>query len=282
MLVPAAWRAWRRGSLGPTRARYVPLVIAVDLPRAAARRGSRRPPPRSPTAPRRSSPWRWRWSSRAWLAPRIQTFAALVVPGAGAADPRRHPDRQRPGLAAGARPLPRRRRAALDRLRDGGRRRSGRAPTCPRAPGWPPTRRSPGCCRTSAPVTTITQPAGFDSMTPLFIAHSVDEEVLRLILHNDVDFIVVDTRHGRPDRAVRRASSRAAPATGRTPQTIKRDQVEKFEDQPGFDLVLDGPGQGLRRAPAAARDADVRATATRPASPAAGRRGRCSPPGCCC
>ena len=25
MLVPAAWRAWRRGSLGPTRARYIPL-----------------------------------------------------------------------------------------------------------------------------------------------------------------------------------------------------------------------------------------------------------------
>ena len=32
MLVPAAWRAWRRGSLGPTRARYVPLVIAVLYP----------------------------------------------------------------------------------------------------------------------------------------------------------------------------------------------------------------------------------------------------------
>ena len=32
MLVPAAWRAWRHGSLGPTRARYVPLVIAVIYP----------------------------------------------------------------------------------------------------------------------------------------------------------------------------------------------------------------------------------------------------------
>ena len=28
------------------------------------------------------------------------------------------------------------------------------------------------------PVTTITQPAGFDSMTPLFIAHSIDQQVL--------------------------------------------------------------------------------------------------------
>src|SRR4029079_11858061 len=37
-----------------------------------------------------------------------------------------------------------------------------------------------------APVTTITEPAGYDSMTPLFIAHSVDQEVLRLILQNDV------------------------------------------------------------------------------------------------
>jgi hypothetical protein len=91
-----------------------------------------------------------------------------------------------------------------------------------------------------APVTTITQPAGFDSMTPLFIAHSVDEEVLRLVLHNDVDFIVVDTR--LVGQTVRSGGFfEGSTGYGADAQTIKRDQVQKFEDQPGFDLVLDGP-----------------------------------------
>ena len=91
-----------------------------------------------------------------------------------------------------------------------------------------------------APVTTITQPAGFDSMTPLFIAHSVDQEVLRLILQNDVDFIVVDTR--LVGQTVRSGGFfEGSTGYGPDAQTIQRDQVQKFEDQPGFDLVLDGP-----------------------------------------
>jgi hypothetical protein len=90
------------------------------------------------------------------------------------------------------------------------------------------------------PVTTITQPAGYDSMTPLFIAHSVDDEVLRLILHNDVDFIVVDTR--MVGQTVRSGCFfEASCGYGPDAATIKRDQVQKFEDQPGFDLVVDGP-----------------------------------------
>jgi hypothetical protein len=175
----------------------------------------------------------------AWLAPRIQTFSALVVPalvmlilggtliGSG-------PDWQRvPGpYLAGAEQrsidsesvavaqwagtyLPKGSRVAADstfiRL----------------IPNF-------------APVTTITQPAGYDSMTPMFIAHSVDEEVLRLILHNDVDFIVVDTR--LVGQTVRSGGFfEASTGYGPDAQTIKRDQVQKFEDQPGFDLVLDGP-----------------------------------------
>ncbi len=91
-----------------------------------------------------------------------------------------------------------------------------------------------------APVITITQPAGYDSMTPLFIAHSIDQEVLGLILQNDVDFIVVDTR--LVGQTVRSGGFfEGSTGYGPDAQTIKRDQVQKFEDQPGFDLVLDGP-----------------------------------------
>ena len=77
-------------------------------------------------------------------------------------------------------------------------------------------------------------------MTPLFIAHSIDQQVLELILQNDVDFIVVDTRQvGQTARS----GSFFEGGTGYGPdaQTVKRDQVDKFVDQPGFDLILDGP-----------------------------------------
>ena len=175
----------------------------------------------------------------AWLAPRIQIFAALVVPGLvmlilGGTLIGSGPDWQRvPGpYLAGAEQrsidsesvavaqwagtyLPEGSRVAADSTF---------------------TRLLPNF----APVTTITQPAGFDSMTPLFIAHSVDQEVLRLILQNDVDFIVVDTR--LVGQTVRSGGFfEGSTGYGPDAQTIKRDQVQKFEDQPGFDLVLDGP-----------------------------------------
>ncbi len=77
-------------------------------------------------------------------------------------------------------------------------------------------------------------------MTPLFIAHSVDQEVLRLILQNDVDFIVVDTR--LVGQTVRSGGFfEGSTGYGPDAQTIKRDQVQKFDDHPDFDLVLDGP-----------------------------------------
>ena len=238
MLVPAGWRAWRRGSLGPTRARYVPLVIAVIYPGLQL---ARFVPSAAEIADRASTfvTMAMALVVAAWLAPRIQTFAALVVPvlvmlilggtliGSG-------PDWQRvPGpYLAGAEQrsidsesvavaqwagtyLPKGSRVAADstfiRL----------------LPNF-------------APVTTITQPAGYDSMTPLFIAHSVDEEVLRLVLHNDVDFIVVDTR--LVGQTVRSGGFfEGSTGYGPDAQTIQRDQVQKFDDQPGFDLVLDGP-----------------------------------------
>ena len=175
----------------------------------------------------------------AWLAPRIQTFGLLVVPGLvmlilGGTLIGSGPDWQRvpgPYLA-------------------GAEQRSVDAETVAVAQ-WAGTY-LPKDSRVAAdtvfsrvlpnfgPITTITQPAGYDSMTPLFIAHSVDQQVLELILQNDVDFIVVDTRQiGQTARS----GSFFEGGTGYGPdaQTVKRDQVAKFENQPGFDLILDGP-----------------------------------------
>ena len=92
----------------------------------------------------------------------MQTFGALVVPGLRRADHRRHPHRKRAGLAAGARPLPGRCRAALvdaetvavaqwngTYLPDGSR--VAADATFDRVlPNF-------------GPVTTVTQPAGFES-----------------------------------------------------------------------------------------------------------------------
>jgi hypothetical protein len=175
----------------------------------------------------------------AWLAPRLQSFGVLVVPGLvllilGGTIIGSGPDWQRvpgPYLA-------------------GAEQRSVDSETIA-VSQWAGTY-LPTDARVAAdvtfsrvmpnfgPVTTITQPAGFDSMTPLFIAHSIDQQSLELILHNDVDFIVVDTRQvGQTARSG--AFFEGGTGYGPDAQTVKRDQVEKFEDQDGFDLILDGP-----------------------------------------
>ena len=238
MLVPAAWRAWRRGSLGPTRARYIPLAIALIYP---ALQVARFAPSAAEVADRASTfvTLAMALVVAAWLAPRIQTFAALVAPAlvmlilggtliGGGPDWQRVPG---PYLA-------------------GAEQRSIDAESVAVAQ-WAGTYLPEGSLVAAdstfsrllpnfAPVTTITQPAGFDSMTPLFIAHSIDQEVLGLILQNDVDFIVVDTR--LVGQTVRSGGFfEGSTGYGPDAQTIKRDQVQKFEDQPGFDLVLDGP-----------------------------------------
>src|SRR3954453_8637055 len=238
MLLPASWRAWRRGSLGPTRARYVPLAIAIIYPALQLARFS---PSAAEVADRASTfvTMALALIVAAWLAPRVHLFSALVVPGLvvlilGGTLIGSGPDWQRvPGpYLAGAEQrsidsetvavaqwagtyLPKGSRVAADSTF---------------------TRLLPNF----APVTTIPEPAGYDSMTPLFIAHSGAEEVLRLILHNDVDFIVVDTR--LVGQTVKSGGFfEGSTGYGPDAQTIQRDQVQKFQDQPGFDLVLDGP-----------------------------------------
>jgi hypothetical protein len=258
LLLPSAWRAWRHGSLGPTRARYVPLAIGVIYPGLQLARFA---PSAAEVADRASTfvTMAMALVVAAWLAPRIQSFGALVVPGIvllilGGTLIGSGPDWQRvpgPYLA-------------------GAEQRSVDAETVAVAQ-WAGTY-LPADSRVAAdvtfsrvlpnfgPATTITQPAGFDSMTPLFIAHSVDQEVLELILHNDVDFIVVDTRQvGQTAKSG--AFFEGGTGYGADAQTVKRDQVEKFEDQEGFDLVLDGPVRvydvrPLRHAPQTFADRD--------------------------
>ena len=238
MLLPAAWRAWRRGSVGPTKARYVPLAIAVAYP---ALQLARFAPSAAEVADRASTFVMMAMALivGAWLAPRTAQLAAYVIPGLlvlilGGTLLGSGPDWQRvpgPYLA-------------------GAEQRSIDAETVAVAQ-WVGTYLPEGSriagdstfnrlLPNFAPVTTITQPAGYDSMTPLFIAHSVDQEVLRLVLQNDVDFIIVDTR--MVGQTVRSGCFFEASCDyGRDANTISRDQVEKFEGEEGFDKILDGP-----------------------------------------
>lgn len=238
MLVPAAWRAWRGGSLGPTRARYVPLGIAVIFPLLQVARFSAAA---GEVADRASTfvTMAMALVVAAWLAPRLHFYRGLVVPGLvvlilGGTLIGSGPDWQRvPGpYLAGAE------QRSIDSetvavaqwfgtyVPDGSR----------VAADSTFSRLLPNF----APVVPLTQPAGYENMTPLFIAHTVDQQVLELILHNDVDFIVVDTRFvGQTVRSG--CYFEGSCDYGPDANTIKRDQVQKFEGQQGFDLVLDGP-----------------------------------------
>lgn len=238
MLLPAAWRAWRRGSLGPTRARYVPLAIAVAYPALQVGRVAQSA---AEIADRASTfvTMAMALVVGAWLAPRVRRLSSLVVPGLvvlvlGGTLLGSGPDWQRvpgPYLA-------------------GAEQRSIDNETVAVAQ-WVGTYVPDGSLVAAdstfirllpnfADVTTITQPAGYDSMTPMFIAYSVDRTVLELVLQNDVDFIVVDTR--LVGQTVRSGCFfEASCGYGPDAATIQRDQVEKFQDEPGFELVLDGP-----------------------------------------
>ena len=91
-----------------------------------------------------------------------------------------------------------------------------------------------------ADVTSVTQPAGFESVTPMFISESFDQTSLELILRNEVDFVVVDTRLvGQTVRSG--AFYEGGAGYGEAAATVTSAMVEKFAEEPGFVLVLDGP-----------------------------------------
>lgn len=238
MLLPAAWRAWRRGSLGPTRARYVPLLIACAFP---ALQLARFVPSAAEVADRASTfvTMAMALVVAAWLAPRLQALRVLVVPGLlvlvlGGTILGGGPDWQRvPGpYLAGAeqRSIDDETVAVAQWV----------AQYVPRDAHVAADSTFSRFLPNFAPVTTITSPAGFDSMTPLFIADSVDQTVLQLIYRNDVDFIVVDTR--TIGQTVRSGSFyEGGSGYGEAAATVTAQQLDKFEGRRGFDLVLDGP-----------------------------------------
>ena len=91
-----------------------------------------------------------------------------------------------------------------------------------------------------ADVTAVTQPAGFESVTPMFLSTSMDQFSLGLILRNEVDFVVVDTRlSGQTQKSG--CFYEGCTGYGEAAATVTPAMQQKFENEPGFELVLDGP-----------------------------------------
>ena len=238
MLVPAGWAAWRRGSIGATRARYVPLLIALAFPFLQVARFSEAA---SEMADRASTFVFMAMALvvGAWLASRLDVLRRLFVPAAvllvlGGTILGSGPDWQRvPGpFLAGA------------------EQRSVDSTTVAVAQ-WAGSHLPDGSNVAAdatfsrvipnfADVTAVTQPAGFESVTPMFISESFDQTSLELILRNEVDFVVVDTRLvGQTVRSG--AFFEGGAGYGEAAATVTAEMVSKFEEEPGFELVLDGP-----------------------------------------
>jgi hypothetical protein len=238
LLLPAGYRALRGQTIGATRARYVPLGIALLYPCLQLARFSEAAGEVSDRASTFVT-MAMALVVGAWVARRLPTLRHLVVPGAlvlvlGGTIIGSGPDWQRvtgPYLAG-----------AEQRSIDS---------TSVAVAEWAGTYLPEGSNVATdsnfsrllpnfADVVPVTAPAGFESVTPLFLSHSLNQESLQLILHNEVDFIVVDTRTiGQTLKSG--AYYEASNGYGPDALTVQADQIEKFEDQPGFDLVLDGP-----------------------------------------
>jgi hypothetical protein len=240
MLTPAAWRAWRRGSLGPTRARYVPLVIACVYPCLQVSRISSSA---AEIADRASTfvTMAMALVVAAWLAPRLHRYRTLVVPGLvvlllGGTIIGSGPDWQRvPGpYLAGAE------QRSVDA--EGVAVAKWAARYMPADAHVAADSTFSRLLPNYAPVTTLTSQAGYDIMTPVFIDHTLDSEVLGLLLQNDVDFLVVDTRLvGQTARSG--SFFEGGSGYGEDAETVTPDQVEKFQNaqKKGIVLVVDGP-----------------------------------------
>ena len=90
-----------------------------------------------------------------------------------------------------------------------------------------------------APVEPVTSQSGSDNLTPVFLAETVDDEVVTALQDNQVDFVVVDTRTiGRT--ALSSSYYEAGSAFGEGAVTPTRQMLLKFDGVPGFERVLDG------------------------------------------
>jgi hypothetical protein len=238
LLLPAAWAAWRHQSIGATRARYVPLLIAVAFPALQLARFSEAA---SEVADRASTFVFMAMALvvGAWLASRLRTLRRLFVPAAvllvlGGTILGSGPDWQRvPGpFLAGAE------QRSVDSATVSVAEWAGRF--LPAGSNVAADATFSRLIPNFADVTSVTQPAGFESVTPMFISESFDQTSLELILRNEVDFVVVDTRLvGQTVRSG--AFYEGGAGYGEAAATVTPAMVAKFADEPGFDLVLDGP-----------------------------------------
>ena len=238
LLVPAGWAAWRHGSIGATKARYVPLLIAVSFPALQLARFSEA----AGEVADRASTFVFMAMALvvgAWLASRLDVLRRLFVPAAvllvlGGTILGSGPDWQRvPGpFLAGAE------QRSVDATTVSVAKWAGRY--LPDGSNVAADATFSRVIPNFADVTSVTQPAGFESVTPMFISESFDQTSLELILRNEVDFVVVDTR--LVGQTVRSGSFYEGGAGyGEAAATVTPAMVDKFAEEPGFDLVLDGP-----------------------------------------
>ena len=238
LLLPSGWRAWRRGSIGSTRARYLPLLVALAFPITQASRFS----PHAGEVGDRASTFIFMAMALvvgAWLAHSVDNIRVWVVPGAlvvllGGTILGSGPDWQRvPGpYLAGAE------QRSIDSTSVEVAEWVGRY--VPDGSNIAADITFSRLLPNFADVTAVTQPGGFDSVTQMFISPRMDQYSLSLILRNDVDFVVVDTRLlGKT--ALSGCFFEGCSGFGPVASTVTQPMIDKFDTAPGFQLVLDGP-----------------------------------------
>lgn len=90
-----------------------------------------------------------------------------------------------------------------------------------------------------APVEPVTSQTGSDNLTPVFLAETVDDDVVEALQDNQVDFVVVDTRT-IGQTALSSSYYEAGAAFGEGAVTPTRQMLLKFDGVPGFERILDG------------------------------------------
>lgn len=240
LLAPSCWAAWRQRSIGRSTARYLPLVMAASYPLLHLTRFS---------------------SKAGEIGDRVSTFLFLAMALVVAAwlAPRLRPRRVVAAVAVGG----------LVVLVVGGT-IFGSGPAWQRTTGpykpaaeqravdgetvaiarWferhvPPGSRV-GADNTFnrvlpnyADVRMVTAPGGLDGMTPVFIADELESDELGILVDTGTDFLVVDTRQA--DRQPFGSLFEGSSGYGEAGARISSAQLAKFDGQPGFELVLDGP-----------------------------------------
>lgn len=241
LLLPAAYVAWRGGTIGRSRGRLLPLVLAAAYPLLLLARFS---PAAGEVADRASTfvTLAMALVVAAWLVPRLPQVGRLAVPAVvllvlGGTMLGSGPDWQRvPGpYLAGAeqrsvdattiqvarwagRHLPEGSRIATDTT-------LGRV-----LPNFAPVE----------PVTSSPGTGDAVNVTELFLARRLDDRALAIIKAGRVDFVAVDTRI----TGLRTRSGswfEGSQGWGEQAAVLDSEQLGKFADVPGVEVVLDGP-----------------------------------------